>query len=102
MSDLMPMPVSADIAMNQLKHTGKLDGKLEKSAKEFEAMFMSQMASLMFEGVKTDPMFGGGHGEEMFKSLLTQEYGKMMAEGNGSAVSGQIQKMMLKIQEQQG
>jgi len=99
--DAMPLPASAEIAMQRVQHARQLDGRMQKSAKEFEAMFMSQMISHMFEGMDTDPMFGGGHGEKMFRSLLTQEYGRLMAEGKDTPVSHQIRTMMLKIQEQQ-
>lgn len=87
--------------MSRVQHTQPNDPRLQKSAKDFEAMFMSQMVSHMFEGLGTDPLFGGGKGEEMFKSLLTQEYGRMMAEGQNTPLSAQIKTMMLKIQEQQ-
>lgn len=99
MANSVPLPASADLAMQSLKHTTDL--KTRQSAKDFEALFLSQMISHMFEGVGNDPVFGGGHGEKMFRTLLTQEYGKLMAEGNGVGISSQIQAMMLKIQEQQ-
>lgn len=99
--DAMPLPASAEIAMQRAQQAHRLDGKMQKSAKEFEAMFMSQMISHMFEGMDVDPMFGGGHGEKMFRSLLTQEYGRLMADGQNTPVSHQIKTMMLKIQEQQ-
>lgn len=99
MTNSIPMPASADIAMQSLKHTTDL--KTQQSAKDFEALFLSQMVSHMFEGVDPDPLFGGGSGEKMFRTLLTQEYGRLMAEGNGVGISSQIQTMMLKIQEQQ-
>lgn len=104
----IPLPAAADIAMKQAQ--GALQGKqgqtlpqnkLDKSAKDFEAMFFSQMFSTMFEGMDVDPVFGGGQGEKMFRSLLTQEYGKKMAEGQDTPISGAIKEMMLKIQEQQ-
>jgi len=110
MSASMPMPVSAQLAMQSLKSAkaSSLTGNapqtpdsIKKSAKEFEGMFMSEMLSHMFEGVKTDPMFGGGKGEEMFRSMLVQEYGKMMTKGQGIGISSQVEATMLKIQEQQ-
>lgn len=72
---------------------------IDKTAKEFEAMFLSEMLSHMFEGIDTDPMFGGGHGEEMFRSMLVSEYGKMIADGGGLGVSDSIRKTMIEIQE---
>lgn len=104
----MPLPASADIAMHQARQAqiaqpthAKSDAKIEKSAQEFEAMFMGEMTTIMFEGVGDDPMFGGGNGEKMFRSLLTQEYGKAMAAGTGTGIATEMKKMMLQIQEQQ-
>lgn len=75
--------------------------KTKAAAKEFEAVFVSQMLSHMFEGVGNDPMFGGGHGQDMFRSMLLQEYGKKMASGKGIGISDQMQKMMIQMQQQQ-
>ena len=55
-----------------------------------------------FEGSasETDPTFGGGQGEKMFKSMLVNEYGKMIAHsGNGFGLSDQIQKAMIEMQQ---
>ncbi len=103
MSTSMPLPASAEIAMNQARQAqvAKPNAKIEKSAQEFEAMFMGEMTTIMFEGVGDDPMFGGGNGEKMFRSLLTQEYGKAMAAGTGTGIATEMKKMMLQIQEQQ-
>lgn len=106
----VPLPAAADIAMrqaqsalqgNQGQTMPQQPNKVDQSAKDFEAMFFSQMFSTMFEGMDVDPVFGGGQGEKMFRSLLTQEYGKKMAEGQNTPISGTIKEMMLKIQEQQ-
>lgn len=104
----MPLPASADIAMHQARQAqiaqsphAKSDAKVEKSAQDFEAMFLGEMTSIMFEGVGDDPLFGGGNGEKMFRSLLTQEYGKAMAAGTGTGIATEMKKMMLQIQEQQ-
>lgn len=76
--------------------------KAAKTGRQFEAMFMSQMLGHMFEGIKTDGIFGGGSGEQMFRSLLVDEYGKMVAnKGNGIGIGAAVQKMLLSHQEVQ-
>jgi flagellar protein FlgJ len=73
---------------------------IEKSAKDFEAMFMSEMLGHMFNGMETDPTFGGGHGEDMFRSFMVQEYGKMMSHnGTGIGIAKQVKEALLKLQE---
>jgi flagellar protein FlgJ len=76
--------------------------KTAAAAKQFEAVFISEMMSHMFEGVKTDPEFGGGQGEDMFKSLLTNEYGKQMANAGGIGIADQLQKAMIQMQQHKG
>ena len=54
-----------DVALTQATaKAGKLGNgaNADKTAKDFESMFMSQMLQPMFEGLGVDPTFGGGHG----------------------------------------
>ncbi|HYD17344.1 MAG TPA: rod-binding protein [Patescibacteria group bacterium] len=99
--DMSPFNGTVDFAMQQARAAAQDAGRLSKTAEEFTGMFMSEMMSVMFEGVGDDPMFGGGQGEKMFRGLLTQEYGKSLAKGTGTGIASEIQKMMLKIQEEQ-
>jgi flagellar protein FlgJ len=73
--------------------------KLRKAASEFETQFVSQMLTPMFETVETDPMFGGGHGEEMFRSLLVNEYGKQMSNRGGLGIADSVYRELLRAQE---
>jgi Rod binding domain-containing protein len=53
--------------------------KAREASEKFEAQFLSIMFQQMFEGVKTDGPFGGGTGEEMFRSLMTEAMAKQTA-----------------------
>ncbi|CAA7618592.1 rod-binding protein [Magnetospirillum sp. UT-4] len=70
-------------------------------AKKFEAMFVTQMMQHMFTGVdENGGMFGGGHAEAMFRPLLLEEYGKMVAaRGNGIGLADQVTRALLANQE---
>jgi flagellar protein FlgJ len=74
---------------------------LKQSSEKFVAMFMSQMFSQMFSGVGTNSMFGGGAGEEMFKSVLIDEYGKAAAKQGGMGMTDQIMHALIAQQEKQ-
>src|SRR5205823_6295085 len=54
-----------------------------KAAKEFESVFISQFLGSMFSGIPTDGMFGGGQGEDMFRSLMIDQYGKQVEQRGG-------------------
>ena len=88
---------AADSAKNAAK--AKNDEQLTESAKEFEAMFMTEMLKPMFEELKPDPMFGGGKGEEIFNGFMLEEYGKMMAETGQIGIADQVKAEMLRMQE---
>ena len=70
-----------------------------KAAQDFEAMFIAQMLKPMFQGLSTEGMFGGGKGEEMYRSLMVEEYGKTIAKAGGVGIADQVKAEMLKLQE---
>jgi Rod binding domain-containing protein len=72
----------------------------KKVGQQFEGVLMSQMLNDMFAGVKTDGMFGGGAGEDMFRSLMVDEYGKQIAaQGGGLGLADAVTRELLKRQE---
>ncbi len=70
-----------------------------KVAEDFEAFFLSQFIGNMFTGIKTDGPFGGGYGEDIFRSVLTQEYGKIMARNGGVGIADSVYREIIKLQE---
>ena len=61
-------------------------GKLQKSAKEYEGVFMTQMMNIMFENVDFSPMSeGSSAAADTYKGMMVNEYGKSMAE-NGAGI----------------
>ncbi len=89
---LQPAPVKAPVA-------GANAAATKKVAQQFEGVMISQMLNDMFEGVKTDGMFGGGEGEEMFRSMMIDEYGKQIVKQGGLGLSDQVTRELLKRQE---
>jgi flagellar protein FlgJ len=87
------------IAAQKAKDAQQL-AKAEEAAKEFEAVFISEMMKPMFEGISTDGAFGGGKGEEVFRSMLLQEYGKLMAQSNSIGLADQVKQQIILMQAQ--
>lgn len=73
-------------------------GKIRETAQKFEASFLSVMMQSMTAGMKTPEIGGGGAGEDMFKSLLTEEMAKQVTKQGGIGIAATIQKEMLKMQ----
>ncbi len=69
------------------------------AAEEFEAFFLSQVLEGMFKGIKSDGMFGGGHGEAVYRPMLMQEYGKLIAERGGIGLADAMMRELLTTQE---
>ena len=78
--------------------TGSL-AQIKAKAQEFEGVFVSQMLGQMFEGLSTDGPFGGGQGEQMFRSLMLDQYGKEIASHGGIGVAASVTRELLKHQE---
>ena len=78
--------------------TGSL-AQIKKAAQDYEGVFVSQMLGQMFEGIPTDGMFGGGQGEQMFRSLMVDEYGKKIASQGGVGLADAVTRELLKHQE---
>ena len=73
-------------------------GKARDAAQKFESQFLAQMLGQMFQGIDTDGPFGGGHGEEMFRSLLTDSMAKEMTKAGGIGLADTVQREILKLQ----
>ena len=76
-----------------------VSGDVSKVAEYFEAFYLTQVTANMFAGIETDPLFGGGPGEDVFQSLLTQEYGKIVARAGGIGIADSLAREILKLQE---
>lgn len=75
---------------------------VEKVAGDFESFFLAQMFQHMTSGLRVDSTFGGGHAEEMLRSLLTDAYGKLAVKaGRGVGLADSLVREMIKLQEVQ-
>ena len=73
-------------------------GAIKETAKKFEASFLGIMLQQMFEGVETSAPFGGGPGEAMFKSFMTEAMAKKMTDAGGVGIANTVGREMLKLQ----
>jgi peptidoglycan hydrolase FlgJ len=72
--------------------------RAQKTAQDFEASFLSSMFGQMFEGTEVSEPFGGGQGEQAFRSFMTDAMGKSMARHGGIGLSKSVAAEMLKLQ----
>lgn len=91
----------ADRVKSDLTRAAKTrnEAAVDKSAQEFEAMFLAQMLQPMFEGLGSDGYFGGGPGEKAYRGMLVEEYGKAIARAGGVGIAEKVKAEMIKLQE---
>lgn len=96
---LHTMSASQGDAALKTARTANNGERIEDAAKEMEAVFLSQMIGHMFEGIEVDGVFGGGQSENIYRGMMVQEYGKIMAEAGGIGLADTLKAEMIRIQE---
>jgi flagellar protein FlgJ len=95
------LPPTATPSVDSAPPTPNLDpAAAKKTGQDFEAFFLSQAFENMFSGVDADPIFGGGNGETIYRSLLIQQYSKVAAKSGGIGIADAVQhEILLRAQE---
>ena len=96
LSSLQPLIQTRPVAP---PHSAADIAAAKKAATQFESVFVSQFLGSMFEGVSTDPPFGGGEGETMFRSLMLDQYANAIESRGGFGLSAAISEQLLRAQE---
>jgi peptidoglycan hydrolase FlgJ len=96
MSDLTVSPLAAPVAPS-----ASASARMRETATSFEASFLSQMLKPMFEGLSTDGMFGGGQGEETWRSFMIDAIAKQTVSAGGVGLADQVVAQMIRMQEEQ-
>jgi len=107
MNNLLTQQTSLAVMQSQANKAGQIserfqalknEDEFDAAAKDFEAMFVTEMMKPMFEGIKVDSTFGGGKGEEIFRGMMLQEYGKMMAETGQLGIAEHVKTELIAMQ----
>jgi flagellar protein FlgJ len=102
MTDLSAATLPVNLLTNPAGATSAAElakrGQIKQTAQKFESSFMNIMLQQMFEGSDAPAPFGGGPGETMFKSFLTQAIADKMTASGGIGLAASVQREMLKMQ----
>lgn len=99
MSDLAVVPPSLSVPTPSVSAADLAKRKdITATAQNFESSFLSIMLQQMFEGVDVSAPFGGGQGEQMFRSFMTDAFAKQMTKAGGVGIADSVAKEMLKMQ----
>ncbi|MFK4809479.1 rod-binding protein [Devosia sp. ZW T5_3] len=73
--------------------------KVRQQAEEFEGVFLNTLTKTMFESVKSENGFGGGFGEETWRSMQSEQLANSMAQNGGLGIADQLMGDLLTLQE---
>ena len=87
--------INAPPALTPTRDTADLrKSAMKATAEEFEAVFLAEMLSHT-SLAKTSDSFGGGAGEDAFKSLMTRQWANQLAKRGGIGLAETIYQSML-------
>ena len=81
--------------------SGNNEAQIYEKARELEGQFLSTMIEPLFSKDKEGGLFGGGAGNDVFRSLMMNEYGQILSQAGGIGLADNIAKEMLALQEVQ-
>lgn len=76
--------------------------KARSTAVDFEAQFLSSMFNQMLTGIDGDGPFGGGGAAGVWRSFLSEEYGKSFAKAGGIGIADHVYRALIAQQEARG
>jgi Rod binding domain-containing protein len=97
MSESIALP-GAPLPMPTLLREGA-PAELRRVAEEFEAIFLAEMLSPMFDGLETDGLGGGGLGEQIFRPMLVERYAEAISRAGGVGIADSIVRELVRMQE---
>jgi len=98
-SSMMAAKASALDTAQSLARNAKGEKAARKAAQEFEAVFLAQFIETMYKGISTDGPFGGGKGEEMFRSMMLEKQAQGMAKKGGIGLADAVYSEIIRLQE---
>jgi Rod binding domain-containing protein len=69
-----------------------------ETARSFEAVFVGQITKMMMDTAEVSDTFGGGHGEEMFRGVLAEQLGTVIAKGRGIGLAPIVMQEIVRLQ----
>ncbi|WP_426614911.1 flagellar assembly peptidoglycan hydrolase FlgJ [Bradyrhizobium sp. McL0616] len=84
-----------DLAAALQKVPPQQQAKAQKTATDFEAMFLNSMFSQMTSGLKGEGPFGDTPGTGVWRSMLTEQYSKNFAKAGGVGVATQVYRTLI-------
>ncbi|MHA6297750.1 rod-binding protein [Devosia sp. CAU 1758] len=85
-------PTGSNLSPNQLL-------RIRTQAEELEGVFLNMLTKEMFASIKGDENFGGGFGEETWRSMQAEQLANTMARAGGVGIADDLMGQMIALQE---
>lgn len=72
--------------------------RARQQAEELEGVFLHMLVKQMFSAIETGGDFGGGFGEETWRSMQAEQLAQSMAEAGGIGLADQIMADLVGVQ----
>jgi Rod binding domain-containing protein len=73
--------------------------RLHKQAEDLEGVFLNTLTKEMFASIKTDGAFGGGFGEETWRSMQSEQLADDIAKSGGVGLAAASTRSLLDLQQ---
>ncbi len=73
--------------------------RIRTQAEELEGVFLNMLTKEMFASIKGDENFGGGFGEETWRSMQAEQLANSMAQAGGVGIAQDLMEQMIALQE---
>jgi peptidoglycan hydrolase FlgJ len=70
--------------------------KVGKLAEDFESLFLGTLFKSMRQSVQESDLMTSGHGGDLFKSLLDEEYAKLTAANGSTGIASMITRDLMR------
>jgi Rod binding domain-containing protein len=84
-----------ELASALQKVSPQQQAKAQKTATDFEGMFLNAMFSQMTSGLKGEGPFGETTGTGVWRSMLTEQYSKNFANAGGVGVASEVYRTLI-------
>lgn len=73
--------------------------RIRTQAQDLEGVFLNMLTKEMFASIKSDENFGGGFGEETWRSMQAEQLANTMAQSGGVGIADDLMGQMIALQE---
>lgn len=79
--------------------SAKAPNRIDQTAEDFEAVFLTQMFEKMFEGLGKEGPLGAGEAGGAYRSMLADQYGKTIAASGGIGLAADVRRELIALQQ---